>query len=219
MTLHILVEGSSERVFFNGWLKKLKSDQNFRVHAHQGKGSLPSGNAKANKNLRGLLDQLPFVLRGFAQTLNRDSDGVLILVDADDDIPADLIGRISQTVKRCAPHLRVEISVATEETEAFYLGDLKALLNGYPEADMESARAYVPDSICGTWERFGEIIGDDGGNKVAWAETMGPLVTTAASQSRSPSFKTLLGQMSILAAKPTVKAAKKKRFYHTAKPK
>ena len=41
------------------------------------------------------------------------------------------------------------------------------------KARMKQARAYEPDSICGTWERFGKIIDDPGGNKVAWAEAMG----------------------------------------------
>jgi len=216
MTLHIMVEGSSELAFFDGWLKKLKSTQNIRVHAHQGKGTLPANNAKANSKLRGLLDQLPFKLKAFADTLHTHSDGILILVDADNDAPSDLIKRISLTVKRCAPLLKVEISVATEEMEAFYLGDLKALERAYPDADMESARAYVPDSICGTWEKFGEIIGDDGGNKVAWAERMGARVTTKAAQSRSPSFKTMLGKISTLSPQPAPPPVKK-RFYHRAK--
>jgi Domain of unknown function (DUF4276) len=216
MTLHIMVEGPSEVAFFDGWANKLKSTQKIRVHAHQGKGSLPPGNAKANAKQRGLLDQLPFKLKAFADTLNRHSDGILILVDADDDDPSELSTRITQTVERCAPLLKVEISVATEEMEAFYLGDLKAVKRAYPDADMKLARAYVPDSICGTWEKFGEIIGDDGGNKVAWAEKMGFCLTTNAAQSRSPSFKAMLGKISTLSPQPAPQPIKKK-YYHRAK--
>lgn len=77
MTLHIMVEGPSEVAFFDGWGKKLKLTQNIRVHAHQGKGSLPAKNARANAKLRGLLDQLPFKLKAFADTpkhtLRRDT--------------------------------------------------------------------------------------------------------------------------------------------------
>lgn len=138
-------------------------------------------------------------------------------MDADDDAPSALITIISQTVKQCAPLLKVEISVATEEMEAFYLGDLKAVKRAYPDADMEAARAYVPDSICGTWEKFGEIIDDGGGNKVAWAEKMGARVTTNAAQSRSPSFKAMLGQISNLSQQNAPPPIKKKKFYHPAK--
>jgi hypothetical protein len=85
--------------------------------------------------------------------------------------------------------LRVLVRLAVEEIEAFYLGDLRALERAFPEADMRRARAYVPDSICGTWELFGKIVRDGGGNKVAWAEAMGPRLTTQAERSRSPSFR------------------------------
>ena len=163
------------------------------------------------------MDQLPFKLKAFADTLNKHSDGILILVDADDDDPSELLTRISQTVVMCAPDLKVEISVATEEMEAFYLGDLKAVKRAYPNADMVAARAFVPDSICGTWEKFGEIIGDDGGNKVAWAEKMGPCVTTKAAQSRSPSFKAMLGKISALSLQPALPPIKKKKFHFRAK--
>lgn len=216
MTVHILVEGSSELIFFNGWLKKLRSTQNFRVHPHQGKGSLPTNVAKANNKLRGLLDLLPFTLDAFAQTLDSHSDGVLILVDADDDDPVELAGNILNLVRQCAPLLRVEISVATEEMEAFYLGDLNAIERAYPEADMDMARKYVPDSICGTWEKFGEVIDDGGGNKVAWAEKMGVYVTTNAARSRSPSFKSMLAKIGALGAQ-TVPVPKNRKFYHRAK--
>ncbi|GKS97689.1 DUF4276 family protein [Acidovorax sp. SUPP2825] len=216
MTLHILVEGASESVFFDGWLKKLKSTQIIRVHAHQGKGTLPAENAKINAKLRGLLDQLPFKLKAFAETLSENSDGILILIDADNDDPKNLIENISKTVNHCAPLLRVEICVATEEMEAFYLGDLKAIRRAYPGADMEIARDYVPDSICGTWEKFGEIIGDDGGNKVAWAEKMGNVLTTKAAQSRSPSFKMMLAKISNLTPQLAPDRSKRK-FYHRAK--
>ena len=105
---------------------------------------------------------------------------------------------------------------AIEETEAFYLGDLRALRRAFPEADMERARAYVPDSICGTWEIFGEIVHDDGGNKVAWAEAMGPVITTSPGRSRSPSFRMLLKSLRELVPSPVVRK-KSRHFRHPPK--
>lgn len=216
MTLHILVEGASELAFFDEWGKRLRYPQQIRVHSHQGKGILPIGSVKANSKLRGLLDQLPFKLKAFEVALNPDADAILVLVDADNDDPAELIERISEVVQICAPSLRVKVSVATEETEAFYLGDLRALKRAYPDANMNLAREYIPDSICGTWEKFGEVVGDDGGNKVAWAEKMGAYVTTRPERSRSPSFKLMLRNISNLYP-PVVKPVAKKKFYHRAK--
>ena len=108
------------------------------------------------------------------------------------------------------------VRLAVEETEAFYLGDLKALKKAFPRADMATARRYVPDSVVDTWELFGRIVHDGGGNKVAWAEAMGPVLTTKASQSRSPSFKGfvrgLLGLAPPAPAKP-----KRRRYRHISK--
>lgn len=217
MTIHVLVEGPSERAFLDRWAPRLLPDQQVRVHPHQGKGSLPTAlDTPPDRKTRGLLDQLPAKLRGLAAALDQDLDGVLVLLDADDDNVDALAGDIRAVAEHCAPRLRVSVSLAVEEMEAFYLGDLRALQHAYPVADMKSARAYVPDSICGTWELFGQIVGDGGGNKVAWAEAMGPHVTTQPAQSRSPSFRDLIQQIRALVRVPPA-TQKRRRYRHPAK--
>jgi hypothetical protein len=194
VTIHILVEGPSERAFLERWAGRLLKGTDFRVHPHQGKGTLPKGKAigaKPSPNHRGLLDQLPAKLRAYAQSLSGTADGVLVLVDADDDDP-ELLRRDIEAIITDSGVARAKVALAIEETEAFYLGDLNAIQNAFPEANMKRARAYVPDSICGTWELFGEVVRDGGGNKVTWAEAMGPLVTVIPAKSRSPSFKRML---------------------------
>ena len=218
MTIHVLVEGPSERAFLEPWSRRLLKGYPVKVHPHQGKGALPANlGAPPDPKRRGLLDQLPAKLRGFANAMTSANDGVVIMVDADDDDVATLERSIVEAARTVAPQLGVIVQVAVEETEAFYLGDLKALARAFQDADLELANAYEPDSICGTWELFGRIIGDGGGNKVAWAETMGPLVTTVSGRSRSPSFRSLLrGLLGLLPARP---AAKKKRAWrHAARP-
>jgi Domain of unknown function (DUF4276) len=217
MTIHVLVEGPSERAFIDRWATRLLPDQKFSVHPHQGKGSLPKAvDTAPNPKRRGLLDQLPAKLRGLAAALDQNLDGVLVLLDADDDDVEELAGDIRAVAEHCAPQLRVSVSVAVEEMEAFYLGDLRALQRAYPTADMQTARAYVPDSICGTWELFGQVVGDGGGNKVAWAEAMGPHVTTQPAQSRSLSFREMIQQIRALVRAPA--APQKRRPYrHSAK--
>ena len=217
MTIHVFVEGSSERALFEYWLPRILRDQYFRVHPHQGKGSLQGNlNDPPQVKARGLLDQLPAKLRAFSSTLNPEEDGVLILLDADDDDPAELKKRIEEVVEGCAPNIKVRVSVAVEETEAFYLGDLRALRRAYPTADLSKARDYVPDSICGTWELFGQIIDDDGGNKVAWAEAMGPHLTTQPAQTRSPSFRGLIQHVNALVPGP-VAAPHARPYRHKSK--
>jgi hypothetical protein len=215
MTLHILVEGPSERAFFDRWLLRFLPNRDVWVHPHQGKGSLPADlNGRPDNKRRGLLDQLPATLRGLAGS--PEVDGVLVMLDADSDDPLTLKANIVAVAQSCAPALRVGVSVAVEETEAFYLGDLRALQRAYPHADHQAARAYVPDSICGTWELFGQIIGDDGGNKVAWAEAMGPCVTAVLGQSRSPSFQRMAREINSLATAPTA-PQRKRQYRHRSK--
>ena len=190
MTIHLLVEGASELALFERWAPRLLGSGAVRVHPHQGKGELPRDlDAVPDTKQRGLLDQLPAKLRGFANAVHSKTHHVVILVDADRDDPSVLAARISEAASRVAPALSVMVRLAVEETEAFYLGDQKALRRAFPGADMAKARAYQPDSIVDTWELFGAIVGDGGGNKVAWAEAMGPVLTTRAAHSRSPSFK------------------------------
>ncbi len=98
---------------------------------------------------------------------------------------------------------------AIEETEAFYLADLKALAVAFPDFDQALARSYVPASICGTWELFGRVVGDGGGNKVAWAQAMAPKVTIHAARSRSPSFKLLRSGLRALVTATSEEPAKR----------
>ena len=217
MTIHVLVEGPSEHAFLERWAPRLLGDVPMKIHPHQGKGSLPADlDARPEPSRRGLLDQLPAKLRGFAAALDPVADAVLILVDADDDEPDAFASKITAAAQTIAPRLRLSVRLAVEEFEAFYLGDLRALERAFPTAKMSRARAYVPDSICGTWELFGRIVGDGGGNKVAWAEAMGPRVTTRPEKSRSPSFKAMVAAFMELVPLPPARA-KRRAWRHPQK--
>ena len=193
MTIHILVEGPSESALLERWTPRLLKKHPTKIHPHQGKGKLPNDlTAPPATKGRGLLDQLPAKLRGFANSLNPDADRVVVLVDADNEDVSDLVDAISNAAQQVSPSLQIIVRLAVEETEAFYLGDLRALERAFPNADMKRAQKYKPDMICGTWGLFGKIVGDAGGNKVAWAEAMGPVLTTKAEESRSPSFRRFL---------------------------
>ncbi len=191
MKVHVLVEGPSERAFIAPWARRAFKGHSFVTHPHQGKGSLPNDlDAVPDRRRRGLLDQLPATLRAYADVDDAEI-GVVVLVDVDEEDCANLRQRLLDVCKRVAPKLRVVVRIAIEETEAFYLGDLGALAKAFPDADLEMAADYEPDSICGTAELFGRVVGDGGLNKVSWAQTMGPRVTTVPGRSRSPSFRAL----------------------------
>lgn len=218
MTIHILVEGPSERAFIEPWAARLLKNHPVKVHPHEGKGKLPQDpSVPPARHHRGLLHQLPAKLRAFADALNPDADSVLILVDADNEHCVDLTTQLRDIATTFSPGLRVVVRIAVEETEAFYLGDLKAVQKAFPDADMASAREYVPDSICSTWEFFGRVVRDGGGNKVAWAEAIGPHLTTNPAKSRSLSFRALCRGLLRLATSGPSKERPKKKYRHIAR--
>lgn len=218
MTIYVLAEGPSERAFLDQWLPRLGLSHEIKVHPHQGKGSIPRDiTAIPERHRRGLLDQLPAKLRAFASTLDSRINGIVVLVDADSDDPFELRQQILAIANACCPGFNIAICIAQEETEAFYLGDLSALQNGYPGCDMDLARSYVPDSICGTWELFGQVISDDGGNKVAWGAKMGRYTATIPGRSRSISFNYLLNGLRVLDSLPTVAPKPAKKHRHSAR--
>lgn len=178
MRLHILVEGPSDEAFLTPWLPKLLGPAHtFKILVHQGKGKLPDDlKAKPEAKHRGLLDQLPAKLRAYNSALKSDTDRVVVLVDLDDGDCKKLLVKLKKAAALCAPKLAVLFRIAIEESEAFFLGDTSAIKRAYPSAKLGKLRNHEHDSICGTWEKLREIIGehDSYEDKIGWAEAIGP---------------------------------------------
>ncbi len=144
-------------------------------------------------------------------------DAVLVLVDADEEHCIVLKDSLVTLATSLNPRPNVVFRIAVEETEAFYLGDLRALQIAFPDADMAKARRYTPDSVCGTAEKFGEIVDDGGLNKVHWAEEMGPRITVDPGKSRSPSFKALHAGIAKLIASQPQPQPRPRKFRHVSR--
>jgi len=214
MKVYVLVEGPSEKALLDRWAPRAFPGHQFLLRPHQGKGSLSRG--RPDPQRRGLLDLLPATLRGIAST-NAPDEAVLVLVDADDEDCRALKQRLVALAKRECPQLRVVFRIAVEETEAFYFGDLRALQAAFPDADLERARGFEPDSTPpnGTAELFAEVVGDGTPRKVDWAERMGDRLTTRPGESRSPSFQALHAGIAKLVAAPRPAKRKPKKHWKT----
>lgn len=208
MIVHALVEGLSEQALLEPWAKRLLKGHHLKAHPHRGKGKLDASREDPKKT--GLLDQLPAKLRAFGKTLDSSSERVLVLIDADDDDIVGMKAALDDLLATIDPSPVVVFRFAVEELEAFYLADQKALRTAFPDHNRDLVRDYKPDSICGTWELFGKVIDDGGGNKVAWAQEMARVLTTRPEESRSPSFKELCSGLKSLVAEKTGAASKKK---------
>ena len=193
MKLHVLVEGESEAQFLRGWLAGLIPAHTFRVYPHQGKGKLPRvADSKVDPRREGLLDQLPAKLRAFGKALNPATDRVLVLVDLDEDDCMELKERLVVLLQQCDPAPKVLFRIAIEETEAFFLGDRKAIQAAFPRAKLTRLNHYEQDGICGTWEFFQSLIGAERPDKVGWAKSMARHLGTTwrgRDANASPSFR------------------------------
>lgn len=137
-------------------------DADIAVRPHRGCGSLPQDPlARPPKFASSLLDLLPAKCRAYNEVF-RGTDSILIVImDSDDNDPDKLRRELYSTCRRFAPDLRSVIGLCTEEIEAWLLGDARALLKAYPDAETDYLEEYVQDSICGTWEALCKVICPD----------------------------------------------------------
>lgn len=206
MRLHYLVEGPSEAALLETWLPRALPDHVHEVYPHEGKGSLPDDlDAAPDPLRRDLLHQLPAKLRAYGRTLDPKTDRVIVLVDADNEDCVALKDRLVAVLDRCTPRPEALIRIAVEETEAFYLGDVKAMRKAFGAPRKGPLQGYVQDSVCGTWEVFQAVIGSPYVAKVHWARRMGEALSTArkgSSLNRSPSFLAFYRAACSLAGEP-----------------
>ncbi len=220
MRLHVLVEGAGDAAFIEAW-RCLPAGHDVRVYPHRGKGRLPTDPAQRPDPRRPeSLHQLPAKLRAFGKSLDSATERVLVLVDADEQDCGDLKQRLVALLAAIEPRPVVAFCIAVEETEAFFLGDRRALRAAYPRADLSKLVDYVQDSVCGTAELLQAVVGDAIADKRAWAERITPHLSNAEPGRRganvSPSFHFLRAQMLTLAGADGARSVR--RAGKTARP-
>ena len=191
--IEVLVEGSSDVPVLREVLTRrfmLAEDVHFRVHAHQGRGNLPSDVLRVQglKN-RGLLNQLPAKLQAFGKSFTRQQ-WVLVVVDADRTSPHKLLIDLKNMLAKIPKPPRTLFCIAVEETESWFIADTNAVKKAYPKSKIAAIKKISPDAICGAWEKLAEAIQATGKDKVAWAEKISPHLDL--DDPRSPSFLALL---------------------------
>lgn len=144
--IEFLVEEQSMEKALEHLLPKILPDGiTFKIHPHQGK--------------RDLLKKLPGKLRGYVRWI-RDETRICVLVDRDSDDCHELKARLN----KFALEARIEVlnRIAIEELEAWFFGDVPALVKAYrgvsPTLDGK-AKFRDPDAIRGgTWEALERVL-------------------------------------------------------------
>ncbi|MGB4336308.1 MAG: DUF4276 family protein [Chromatiaceae bacterium] len=202
MHIEILVEDSSGEKLLNAVLPKLLGEQgdphSWRVHAYKGIGRIPKNlSAGADPAKRILLDQLPRLLQGYGRTTGIDA--VVVVLDTDKRNCVDFLAELKALATGCKPAPNTLFRLAIEEVEAWYLGDLQALVQAYPRAKAAALNRYVQDSACNPWELLADAVHPGGSAAIKkagwplpgqvkhqWAERIGPLLDP--DRNVSPSF-------------------------------
>jgi hypothetical protein len=203
MHFEFLVEGQSERTALEPILTKILGKYNephtWRIHKHRGIGKLPDDlNAVPNRADTSLLHNLPSRLRAYGNSLV-EGQFVIALIDLDDHpSEKEFLKKLKKALETCSTKPPCSFLFAVEELEAWYFGDLPALLAAYPNAKRDVISSYIQDSQVGTWEILADAIYQGGSRalkklgtqgldqKRIWAKEIAPRMDVLNNQ--SPSF-------------------------------
>lgn len=215
MHLEILVEDQSGKKMLDILLPKLVGNEHtFKVHSYKGLGRIPKNIQKSqDPSTRILLTHLPKILRGYGKTFKNYRDyfsaAVIVVVDLDDKCLKSFKAELLAILKCCNPQPQTRFCFAIEESEAWLLGDLKAIRLAYPQAKEKLLNTYEYDSICGTWEKLADTIYPGGSShlkkqgwqsvgysKSEWAEKITPHMNPE--DNYSPSFHYFVNKIQLL---------------------
>ncbi len=205
MHFEILVEDISGKKMLDILVPMVIGDAHtFRVYAYKGVGRIPKNmNVSVDASKRMLLNNLPRLLRGYGQAFANYPDdysvAVIVVCDLDDKALQAFRGELLSILNTCVPKPKTHFCIAIEEGEAWFLGDIPAIKEAYPDARDAVLDGYINDSICGTWERLADAIYKGGSAKLIaagwqavgaeksrWAEEITPYMRIE--ENVSPSF-------------------------------
>jgi len=202
MHIEILVEDRSGTKLIESLMPQVigiyANPHTWRIHPYKGCGQIPKElGTKIDPAKRALLNQLPRLLAGYGKTAAIDA--VVVVLDNDNRDCEKFLAELNAIVTNCnPPPKRTLFRLAIEETEAWFLGDLPALLKAYPNAKKEILNSYTQDSVCGTWELLADAIYPGGSAAIRkagwplpgqvkheWAEHIAPHMNVESNHSHS----------------------------------
>ncbi|NQX00834.1 hypothetical protein HQ447_09250 [bacterium] len=202
MHIEFLIEDSSGEKLLQALLPKLLGKQgdphSWRLHPYKGIGRVPKGLTKGGDPAkRMLLDNLPRLLSGYGRTPGVDA--VVVILDSDRRDCVGFLAELQAIAGGCNPAPNILFRLAIEEMEAWYFGDVAAILQAYPRAKKEVLNRYEQDSVCETWEMLADAVYSGGVAAIRktgwplpgqvkheWAEKIGPMMVP--DRNVSPSF-------------------------------
>jgi hypothetical protein len=132
-----------------------------------------------------------------------EGDGaILVLLDADDDCPAELAPKLQASARKCAGTTPVCVIMAKSEFESWFLAALPSL-RGRRGIVADAPEVYDPENIRDAKGRLEEHMG----NGATYSETvdqpaMAALFDIDMARSKSPSFDKFMRDIESILAQP-----------------
>ncbi len=212
MHFEILVEDQSGKVALEILVPKIIGvNHTFKITPFKGLGHIPENMASAKSvHNRMLLNNLPKLLAAYGKSWQGYQAVVIVVCDLDDRCLKSFREELMTLLDKCNPRPETRFCIAIEEGEAWFLGDIVAVKQAYPNAKDAILNEYMynNDSICGTWELLADAVykggsqrllsqGFVGAEKSAWAEKITPYMDL--NNNKSPSFNYFLMKLRELA--------------------
>lgn len=192
MHLEFLVEEFSTQECLNQILPQILFENvTYKIHAFRGKSDLIK---KLPERLRGYQCWIPNDYR-IIILVDRDNEDCQMLKEKLENI-AQQTGLITKTISEDKKTFQVLNRIAIEELEAWFFGDIQAIVSAYPKVSTnvgQQAKYRKPDEITGgTWENLEKILQKAGYHrggleKVKAAREISQFMTPA--DNCSPSFQ------------------------------
>jgi len=194
MHFEILVEDASGEKFLNTIVPKII-------------GNTHTFNIVSYKGLGGLLKSLPSLLKSYGRAWQGYEATVIVICDLDKKCLKQFRQDLFGILNACQPKPETRFCIATEEGEAWLLGDIPAIKKAYPHAKSAVLNTYKNDSTCGTWEKLADALykggaqslklQNPGAEKCVWAEKITPFMNI--NNNLSPSFNYFVKKLQELA--------------------
>ena len=159
MHFEILVEDKSGEEALTKLVPKIiGSEHTFKIHSYSGIGHIPKNLNANNAKTKTLLNNLPKLINGYAQSWQNYQAVLFVVCDLDDKNFTNFRNELLRVLNSCQNKPTTEFCIAIEEGEAWLLGDFEAIKQAYSHAKEQVYSSYQNDSICGTWEKLADMI-------------------------------------------------------------
>jgi hypothetical protein len=138
VTIASVVEGHGERDAVPKLLHRIATELGALLRTSKPPSRMPRSRLVAPQGIENAVNAKAIEVKG--------AGGILVLIDADDDCPAELGPRLLQRARAARPDKRIAVALANREFEAWFLASAPSLAGqlGFPDPFLAPADPEIP---------------------------------------------------------------------------